>query len=48
METDTYLALAARAMDEKVLRPLRARGIELAEFVGGAQQAMRVHASGAL
>ncbi len=42
METDEYLALAARAMDEKVLRPLRARGIELAQFPDGAQQVMRV------
>jgi hypothetical protein len=29
METDAYLALAARALDEKVLRPLRARGLVL-------------------
>ena len=31
METDAYLALAARAMDEKVMRPLRARGLVLRE-----------------
>jgi hypothetical protein len=44
METDEYLALAARAMDEKVLRPLRARGIQLEQFPDGAQQAMRARA----
>jgi hypothetical protein len=38
METDAYLALAARAMDEKVLRPLRARGLPLNEFPEGAQR----------
>jgi hypothetical protein len=37
METDAYLALAARAMDEKVLRPLRARGLVLREFPAGAE-----------
>jgi hypothetical protein len=35
METDAYLALAARAMDEKVLRPLRARGLVLASHGSG-------------
>jgi hypothetical protein len=37
METDAYLALAARAMDEKVLRPLRERGLVLRELPEGAQ-----------
>jgi hypothetical protein len=32
METDAYLRLAARAMDERVVRPLRARGLVLAEL----------------
>lgn len=36
MGTDAYLALAARAMDEKVLRPLRARGLCLRELPDGA------------
>ena len=37
METDAYLALAARAMDNQVLKPLRARGLHLKEFPNGAQ-----------
>jgi hypothetical protein len=37
METDAYLRLAARAMDDKVLRPLRARGLALVEYPNGAQ-----------
>jgi hypothetical protein len=37
METDAYLRLAARAMDEKVLQPLRSRGLVLTEFPHGAQ-----------
>lgn len=36
MQTQEYLALAARSMDEKVLRPLRARGVPLAQFPRGA------------
>lgn len=36
METDAYLALAARSMDEKVLEPLRARGLPIASFPNGA------------
>jgi hypothetical protein len=31
METDSYLALAARSLEEKVIRPLQERGIPLAE-----------------
>jgi hypothetical protein len=41
MHSDAYLALAARAMDDKVLRPLRARGLVLREFPSGAEQARR-------
>jgi hypothetical protein len=46
METDAYLALAAKAMDEKVLRPLRARGVMPSEFPEGAQHAMRPRVTG--
>jgi hypothetical protein len=41
METDAYLALAAKAMDEKVLRPLRARGVMPEEFPHGAASVLR-------
>jgi hypothetical protein len=41
METDAYLALAAKAMDEKVLGPLRARGVDPAEFPQGARSVLR-------
>ena len=44
MGTDAYLALAAKALDEKVLRPLRARGVMPAEFPHGAQSVMRTSA----
>jgi hypothetical protein len=36
LETDAYLALAARSMDNKVLVPLRARGLPIASFPRGA------------
>jgi len=36
MQTDAYLALAARSMDTKVLQPLRARGLPLESFPDGA------------
>jgi hypothetical protein len=36
METNAYLALAARSMDQKVLEPLRSRGLPLASFPDGA------------
>lgn len=41
LESDAYLALAARSMDAKVLQPLRARGLPLASFPQGAVAAMR-------
>ena len=41
METDAYLELAARSMDDKVLRPLRARGLMLQEFPDGARSVAR-------
>jgi hypothetical protein len=35
LESDAYLALAARSMDDKVLSPLRARGLPIASFPRG-------------
>lgn len=40
MQTDAYLALAARSMDVQVLKPLRDRGLPIASFPDGAVTAL--------